>query len=589
MAEITGLTAARMLAMEAAVVVDGDVVGGSLILTRHDGTTINAGSVTGPSGPTGPAGTDTTVLTAQPILDVGQFGQQRAGRLLTLSDFTNLGLNAPTGLWPLTGTPDTSGNGRTLTNKGTVPFTAKGIQGVASTAALFAGNVAQSLYIADAGAGDPFRLRTLTVGCWFRTARTGAQALLGKYSTVDGQHCWWLQVTAGGTLEFTATPTGLGANNTQSLGYSIVTDNRWHFAAGVCDGSMLYLYVDGTLEGVTPISAPPFAGSGTFNIGSLSAAAANNGINPFFGRISNAFVSGDVLSEEQIRNLYCARITHALGAVPKRPSLRIRRLKKGAALVSGDFPTQPVRLYNFSAGALTDAGSNGQALTNNGGALASAGADGLAGNGFGFLAGVTQNLASTDTGLPSGSGSRSYGCWFKQPALQTSPALISWGAGATNAQALFITAAGLITARDPSSVDLTGPFVTDGQWHFAAVTEENAPVDGWKRKLYVDGKCVAGNASLNTITLAGASRFRIAHWSDGAGAGASFQGQIDAVFVCNYVLEPEEILALYNKASQTIPVSPKDAGAHIEAMSTTDLLVLFDTVEAQHQLDLAVA
>jgi len=56
MATITGLTADRMLEIEGASVVDGEIVGGNLILTKHDGTTINAGPVIGPPGPTGPVG-----------------------------------------------------------------------------------------------------------------------------------------------------------------------------------------------------------------------------------------------------------------------------------------------------------------------------------------------------------------------------------------------------------------------------------------------------------------------------------------------------------------------------------------------------
>jgi len=56
MATVTGLTADRMLEIEAASVVDGDVVGDNLILTKHDGTQIDAGSVRGPVGPAGPQG-----------------------------------------------------------------------------------------------------------------------------------------------------------------------------------------------------------------------------------------------------------------------------------------------------------------------------------------------------------------------------------------------------------------------------------------------------------------------------------------------------------------------------------------------------
>lgn len=56
MATVSGLTAERMLEIEAASVVDGAVVGDNLILTRQDASTINAGNVRGPVGPTGLTG-----------------------------------------------------------------------------------------------------------------------------------------------------------------------------------------------------------------------------------------------------------------------------------------------------------------------------------------------------------------------------------------------------------------------------------------------------------------------------------------------------------------------------------------------------
>ena len=57
MATITGLTAERMLEIEGASVVEGEIVDNHLILTKHDGTTIDTGVLPpGPQGPTGPAG-----------------------------------------------------------------------------------------------------------------------------------------------------------------------------------------------------------------------------------------------------------------------------------------------------------------------------------------------------------------------------------------------------------------------------------------------------------------------------------------------------------------------------------------------------
>lgn len=56
MTTITGLTAARMQAIEDASVVDGEIIGDHLILTKFDGNTIDTGVVVGPEGPTGPQG-----------------------------------------------------------------------------------------------------------------------------------------------------------------------------------------------------------------------------------------------------------------------------------------------------------------------------------------------------------------------------------------------------------------------------------------------------------------------------------------------------------------------------------------------------
>lgn len=53
MATVTAYTAERMKAIEDSAVVDGEVVVDNLILTRHDGGTIDAGNVRGPTGSPG--------------------------------------------------------------------------------------------------------------------------------------------------------------------------------------------------------------------------------------------------------------------------------------------------------------------------------------------------------------------------------------------------------------------------------------------------------------------------------------------------------------------------------------------------------
>jgi microcystin-dependent protein len=57
MATITGFTADRMLAIEGASVIDGEIrADGHLWLIHHDGSEIDAGPVIGPPGPQGPVG-----------------------------------------------------------------------------------------------------------------------------------------------------------------------------------------------------------------------------------------------------------------------------------------------------------------------------------------------------------------------------------------------------------------------------------------------------------------------------------------------------------------------------------------------------
>lgn len=68
MASVNGLTKERMLEIEAASIVGGEIVGDNLILTKHDTTTIDAGNVRGPEGPTGPPGDVNTATLNAAIL-----------------------------------------------------------------------------------------------------------------------------------------------------------------------------------------------------------------------------------------------------------------------------------------------------------------------------------------------------------------------------------------------------------------------------------------------------------------------------------------------------------------------------------------
>lgn len=75
MATVTGYSAERVQEIEDSSIVDGEIVGDNLILTRFDGGQINAGNVRGPQGTTGSQGPP------GPVPDADEVGFTPAGNL----------------------------------------------------------------------------------------------------------------------------------------------------------------------------------------------------------------------------------------------------------------------------------------------------------------------------------------------------------------------------------------------------------------------------------------------------------------------------------------------------------------------------
>jgi hypothetical protein len=518
---------------------------------------------------------------SSPVGDVGQVSQARAGRQLAASDFTTLGLSAPRGLWNLSDLTDASGNGRSLANKGAVTF-GVGINGAATTAAQFTGSTSQALYIADTGAADPFRIGTGSWGCWFRTAKGALQAMMAKAATgVAADLVFQFYVGTGGV---SICDVGNGASVVSVVGVSVVTDDRWHFGVVTYDGTGLRLFVDGVLEGSTATGIGTLlAGSAPLNIGGRATDAGTSNNLPHYGRVDEAFVTADVLSEDQVRSLYAARLVHTLGAQPKTVSLSVRRQRRGAALATTDFSTGPLRLYNLTNGDGSDQGSNNVALAwagvGSGGIVAGPAGDGT---GASALSGGA-NYMCTDAGLPSALLARSYGCWFKTSSAAAMD-FLGWGTVNT-ADARVSISAGLMYSNSGADL-IAGPFMGDGSWHHAVTVEDNTASNGVKRKLYLDGRLVGGSTVLNAITLAGANRFRVGAGPTGANP---FTGQVDGAFVTGYAMTTDEVLRLYAKASQTMLASPKNAGDHVEGYDSGSVLMVADTLDAQHYIDLTLA
>jgi hypothetical protein len=525
------------------------------------------------------------VLSAQPVLDVGIAGQIRAGRALALADFTTLlGLSAPAGLYPLSDVNDASGNARNLTNKGTVPF-GVGINGLSTTAAVFAGSTAQALYIADVGAGDPFRIRSGSIGVWWRTAKRGTvQAVVAKYGATAGVSSYLLGVDSTNVARVQLTD---GTTTLTLLGQTDVADDRWHFVVVVFGGSFARLYVDGALEAAGALAAAlNSAATAPLNVGGCAADGSTAATSPFYGRADEAFVTADVLNAEQIRVLMAAKAAHGLAYTPTRAHLAVRRRSRGGPLVVGDFPTSPRRLYNFTAGALTDAGLDGTSVTNNNGAVSVAGGDGAASGGYAFAGASSQYLSASDTGLPATTTARTFGGWLRTTTV--SGTLVSYGGATTAGVRVGVDASGLPFVSDGTTIVTGAVAVTDGALHHVVAVIDPSPGDGLKFKLYVDGTLVAtSTATPNSLTLGGANAFRVGR--DTSAATAYLTGAADGVFVADAAYTPEQIRAVIAKGSLALGPSPKDEGAHVEGFDATNVYVLHDSLGSQDQVDLSVA
>ncbi|UCF14128.1 MAG: LamG domain-containing protein [Phycisphaerales bacterium] len=135
---------------------------------------------------------------------------------------------------------DSSGNGHDGLLQGDPDW----IDGVVGGALLFDGDGD----FVNVGKDPDFEIRDeITVSAWMKSGGFDRQweTIISK-----GDSSWRLQRHWGSTaLEFACTGVAVvGANFGDVYGKSDVDDGRWHHVAGVYDGKMMYLYLDGTVD-----------------------------------------------------------------------------------------------------------------------------------------------------------------------------------------------------------------------------------------------------------------------------------------------------------------------------------------------------
>ena len=166
-------------------------------------------------------------------------------------------------------------------------------------------------------------------GCWFKSPWRRARCKGSSRRLAAGNYGY--ELYADPVFKVWVSTNGSDLNS--AVGVTDVCDDRWHFGVATYDGSMVRLYVDGVLEGTMLITGTIFGSSAPFVIGNEASDATDTaaGVSPAYGPIDEAFITTDVLSESQIRYLYCVKIPHTLGKIPAAASLEGASPAQGGA------------------------------------------------------------------------------------------------------------------------------------------------------------------------------------------------------------------------------------------------------------------
>lgn len=542
-------------------------------------------------------------FSAVQVKDVGELNQIRAGRQFALTDVTGLGITAPVAGYNCSDLLDWSGNNRTLINKGGVTL-GVGINGIANTAFALPGSVTNSYYLPDDASGNQagaaFRLRTTTIECWFRADKRGqAHSLVTKMGIASGNWAWQLSVNTSNHLQAFIYGSDGATVLANAIGVIDVVDGRWHHGAMTWDGYRLMVYTDGVLEAWAYYTgaavAVAFTGAAPLNIGSYGADATNNAVagSPLFGAIDEIIIAADVYSPEHIHNHYCASATHTLGQVPTHGRMRVTRQRRGRPLTSADFPAPSSNLfrkYEMDGQLNTGVAQTGDIVglsTGTGFITAVTGVDGRKDHAY-LLSGAHGSISASDELLPQGTNSRTYAIWFKTMIQTTQMGLIGWGTAGTGDTNLMISATGVAQAVNAADTLNSGIFVCDGQWHWAAVVENNSDALSQRRKIYVDGRFVAASSVFTSVVNIGPGTPSGLRIGKKAGNTLPYTGVVDQAWIYNGALTQANLMSIYNAVAQQLPSSPKDSADHIESFSSAGMLSTFDTLDYNDLVDLQV-
>lgn len=227
--------------------------------------------------------------------------QLAGGHVLDASSFPLTSLTNKVSGWNLQALTDFSGNGKTLTNGGSTPFTGLSIFGTANIAKL---NGSSQYFTSADSFFNPGNI-PFSYGGWFAADNWAPASPQNFVINIGGSHGWALRTDTGGITYYY----GTGAP-TISTGIKPV-NGSWHHIASVYDGTTWTLYVDG-------IAVDSRVNSNTAAGGIFTMGAYNGGASQFFaGRMQDVFFTNNLaLTAQDIQKLVASKLTLNTSVVP---------------------------------------------------------------------------------------------------------------------------------------------------------------------------------------------------------------------------------------------------------------------------------
>lgn len=356
----------------------------------------------------------------------------------------------------------------------------------------------------------------ITVAAWIKKSTTGTYGQIIDKDTTSGNRVWQFRVKNTDVVQFIPFS---AASNGDCSGSVVVADGNWHHVVGTWDGTTIYIYVDGVVDG----AGCSFSGSlrtGQTNpvaIGSLSFAQGNW----LVGQVDEARIYNRAISATEVAALY--------GAGSVKVTTNTTNGLIGYWSMEDATGTQATDFSgNGNNGTLTNSpiwtnGARGKGMT----------FDGTVANPLGTLTGISRLLVGQDLGS---STAISASFWIKPTGGQKGGIMTSGPTLSVPRFAISINADNSIEGYRGSTFQ-GGGALTAGVWSHVVVTHSGSDFT-----IYYNGAQAATGS--NTVTEATQSTFII-----GANYWGSVPGSLDEVRIYDRVLTAAEVTALYSSGS----------------------------------------